>query len=422
MTFRDYPHCGIRRYEGVTAAGLQVFVYPMPDYQTQYAFFATKYGGCDRRFQQGGQWVNTPAGVAHFLEHKMFDMPGYHAMERFTALGASPNAFTSNGMTGYLFKCTEHFEENLRELLKYVTTPYFTEESVRKEQGIIGQEIRMGDDNPTRRVRKNLLQALYRNHPVRDSIAGTVESIAQITPEILEACHRAFYHPKNMVLCCAGDIDPERVMKLAELLVPSSKEKAPKRDYGSGDPLLPETVRVEEKMAVSTPVFMLGGKLTWLPDGRAWTKQLLLTELSCELFAGDGSPLYSEMYASGLINSSFYVGALDFPHGGVVCAGGRCADPNAVLTRLTDAAENFRMDTAAESRLRRLKKTMLGNFIVSLDSAQELCHTQADAWFSGFERMEYPALFEEITAGDVETVIHDCFRPELLALSVIRPL
>lgn len=422
MTYRDYPQCGIRRYEGVTAAGLQVFVYPMPDYQTQYAFFATKYGGCDRRFQRDGKWMDTPAGVAHFLEHKMFDMPGYNAMERFTALGASPNAFTSNGMTGYLFKCTEHFEENLRELLKYVTTPYFTADSVQKELGIIGQEIRMGDDNPSRRVRKNLLRALYRSHPVRDSIAGTVESIAQITPEILETCHRAFYHPKNMVLCCAGDIDPERVMKLAELLVPSSKEKAPKRDYGGAEQLLPETVRVEEKMSVSTPVFMLGGKLTWLPDGRAWAKQLLLTELSCELFAGDGSPLYSEMYASGLINSSFYAGAMDFPHGGAVCAGGRCADPNAVLTKLTDAAESFRMNADAESRLHRLKKTMLGNFIVTLDSAQELCHTQADAWFSGFERMEYPALFEEITAEDVEAVIHDCFRPERLALSVIRPL
>ena len=422
MTVREEPRSGLRRYEGVTSAGLQVFVYPMPGFQTKYAFFATKYGGCDRRFQTDGEWKDTPAGIAHYLEHKMFDMPGYNAMERFTALGASPNAFTSNGMTGYLFSCTEHFEENLRELLTYVTTPYFTAESVAKEQGIIGQEIRMGDDNPARRVRKNLMRALYRSHPVRDTIAGTAESIAEITPELLESCYRTFYQPKNMVLCCAGDISPEKVMKLAELLVPAGKGKAPRRDYGKEERLTPEAVRTEEQMAVSMPLFMLGGKLQWLPDGKAWTRQLLLTELSCELFAGEGSPLYTKLYTEGLINSSFYAGAADFPHGGFVCAGGRCADPMAVLGRLSDAAENFRMDSALEERFRRLKKTMLGNFIVTLDSADELCHTQAEAWFNGFEQMDYPMLFDELTPEEAEAVIHDCFRPERLALSVIRPL
>lgn len=422
MTSREETRSGVRRFEGVTAAGLKVFVYPMPGYQTKYAFFAVKYGGCDRRFQVDGAWQDTPAGIAHYLEHKMFDMPGYNAMERFTALGASPNAFTANDMTGYLFSCTEHFEENLRELLTYVTTPYFTEESVRKEQGIIGQEIRMGDDNPSRRVRKNLMQALYRDHPVRDSIAGTVESIAEITPELLESCHRTFYDPRNMVLCCAGDVAPEKVMKLAELLVPAAKGKAPRRDYGREEKLTPCTVRTEERMAVSMPLFMLGGKLRWLPDGRAWTRKLLLTDLCCELIAGEGSPLYSELYSAGLINSSFYAGTADFPHGGVVCAGGRCADPMAVMGKLTDAAEHFRLDAAAEARFRRLKKTMLGNFIMTLDSAQELCHTQADAWFDGFEQLEYPALFEELQAEEAEAVIRECFRPDRLALSVIRPL
>ncbi len=175
-------------------------------------------------------------------------------------------------------------------------------------------------------------------------------------------------------------------------------------------------------MAVSMPLFMLGGKLQWQPDGRAWTRQLLLTNLCCELFAGEGSPLYSQLYADGLINSSFYAGSADFPHGGFVCAGGRCGDPMAVMGRLTDAAESFRMDGAAEKRFHRLKKTMLGNFIITLDSAEELCHTQADAWFAGFEQLDYPALFDELQPEEAEGVIRECFRPDRLAMSVVRPL
>ena len=422
MNYRDYPSCGIRLYEGVSPSGLPVSVYPMAGYQTKYALLAVRYGGCDRRFSSPGGWVDTPAGIAHYLEHKMFDMPGYNAMEKFTAHGANPNAFTGAGMTGYLFSCSERFEQNLEELLTYVTTPYFTAESVAKEQGIIGQEIRMGNDNPARRVRQNLMRALYRTHPVRDSIAGTVESIAEITPEVLERCYRAFYHPKNMVLCCAGDIDPKLVLAMAEMLVPTSEGEPPRSDYGDPESRMPETVRVEEKMAVSMPVFMLGSKLDWLADGRAWTKQLLLTEMSCQLFAGEGSPLYAELYAEGLINASFYAGATDFPQGGIACAGGRCGDPAAVMARLVDAAERFRMDSAAQSRFQRMKKMMLGNFIVALDSPEQLCHTQAESHFAGFERMRYPELLEEIAAEDVERTVHDCFDASRLALSIVSPL
>ncbi len=422
MTFQDFPRCGIRRYEGVTASGLQVFVYPMEGYQTKYAFFAAKYGGCDRRFLLNGQLQDTPAGVAHYLGHKMFDMPGYNAMDKMTALGAEANAFTAAGMTGYLFSCSERFENNLQELLTYVTTPYFTAESIAKEQGIIGQEIRMGDDKPAKRARKNLMRALYRNHPVQDPIVGTADSIALITPEVLETCHRAFYQPKNMVLCCAGDIDPRLVLALAEMLVPASEYELPQRDYGEAESLLPAAVRTEEKMAVSMPVFLLGSKLSWLPDGREWTKKLILTDLSCSLFAGEGSPLYAKLYAEGMINSSFFAGLSDFPQGAFVCAGGRCADPSAVMGRLVDAAESFRMDSEARARLQRLKKSMLGNFIMTLDSPEDLCHTQAESWFSGYERMECPELYEACTADEVEQTIREVFDAQRLALSVIDPL
>lgn len=187
--------------------GLRVRVLCKPDFQRSYAVFATCYGGADRRFRVGDTWTDTPAGVAHYLEHKLFDMPdGSDALLTLSENGADPNAFTSTNMTAYYFSCTDGFEENLRTLLRFVSTPYFTDASVAKEQGIIAQEIRMGEDDPDRAVWRNLMRCLMARDGARDAVAGTVESIAEITPETLYACHRAFYAPSNMVLCavCQG--------------------------------------------------------------------------------------------------------------------------------------------------------------------------------------------------------------------------
>ncbi len=421
MTRKEYPRCGITRWEGKTSSGLPVYVFPMPGFQTQYALLAVKYGGCDRRFLLDGRWRDTPAGTAHFLEHKMFDMPGYNAAERLSALGAGPNAFTDGGMTGYLFSCTERFEECLEELLRFVTTPCFTPESMDRERGIILQEIRMYEDDPSRRVDRRFFRALYGEHPIRDPIAGMADSIEEITADMLFECHRAFYTPGNMALCCAGDIDPEKVMDLAEKLVKPGPA-APERDYGNEGSLSPANVRIEEKMAVSMPIFELGGKLPWKPDMGQWSRDMLLADLSCELLLGQGSPLYSEMYDAGIINQSFFVETYDFPHGGVCYAGGRCPDPMAVLGRITDASEAFRADRAAGERLERLKRARLGSFLMSLDSPEDLAEAQADHCFGWWDRMEFPALLESIGAAETERFLREVFRPERLALSVVAPL
>ena len=194
------------RPENVWAAtlpnGLRVRVLCKPDFQRSYAVFATCYGGADRRFRVNDTWTDTPAGVAHYLEHKLFDMPdGSDALLTLSENGADPNAFTSTNMTAYYFSCTDRFEDNLRTLLRFVSTPYFTDASVAKEQGIIAQEIRMGKDDPDRAVWRDLMRCLLARDGARDAVAGTVESIAQITPETLYTCHRAFYAPSNMVLC-----------------------------------------------------------------------------------------------------------------------------------------------------------------------------------------------------------------------------
>ena len=192
MVSKQYPRIGEELYHAELENGLHIYVDPKPDFQKSYAFFATNYGGMDMRFKLAGDWQDTPAGVAHFLEHKMFDTQDGNALQDLAQNGASPNAFTSSAITGYYFESTEKFYDNLKILLSFVSIPWFTPESVDKEQGIIGQEIGMIEDNPEWQVYKRLMQALYHTSPARISVAGSVESISHITAQTLYVCHRAF--------------------------------------------------------------------------------------------------------------------------------------------------------------------------------------------------------------------------------------
>ena len=220
MELLQFPRAGEKIFHEVLENGLNVFVFPKPEFQKSYAFFATRYGGMDTRFCLNGQWQDTPAGIAHYLEHKMFDTKEGNALQELAKNGAEPNAFTSNAMTGYYFDSTSHFDENLEILLSFVSIPYFTGESVAKEQGIIAQEIRMIEDNPDWQIYARMLRALYSVSTARTSIAGTVESISRITAETLYDCHKAFYTPSNMILTVVGNVDPVKVSDLARRILP----------------------------------------------------------------------------------------------------------------------------------------------------------------------------------------------------------
>ena len=204
MVSKEYPRIGETMLHARLENGLHIYVDQKPEFQKSYAFFAANYGGMDMKFRLDGVWQDTPAGVAHFLEHKMFDTEDGNALQDLAANGASPNAFTSSAMTGYYFESTEKFYENLKILLSFVSIPWFTRESVDKEQGIIGQEIRMVEDDPDNQVFYALMECLFDHHPIRVPIAGTRESISHITADTLYACHKAFYTPSNMVLTVAG--------------------------------------------------------------------------------------------------------------------------------------------------------------------------------------------------------------------------
>ncbi len=421
MRLIEYKSVGEEVWYEKLYNGLAVIVVPKKNYSRTYAFFATNYGGCDRRFKLDGEWHDSPAGVAHFLEHKMFDMPdGSNTLAVLSANGASPNAFTGNGITGYLFRCTDKFEENLAILLQFVTTPWFTEESVSKEQGIIGQEIRMGEDDPSRRVYYNLMKALYANHPVRDTVAGTVESIAEITPEVLYACHKAFYNPSNMVLCVSGNADPENVKRIVMENVKTMGTGVPERDYGEAESPLPAKVRIEENMTVGAPLFMFGAKLPYEEDGRKFLKQLLAGELACAMLMGDSSELYAEMYKEGLINRSFYSGTSDIPGGAFVAAGGESKDPYAVMDRVTEAAVKL-AEGGGEALFERLKKSMIGSTIRALDSVENICHNEAEAFFRGYTSFEAKDILLSVDIEDCRAFLQEYFAIERLAMSVVRP-
>ena len=325
----SFARVGETMYHGKLENGLHVFVFPKPEFQKGYAFFATNYGGMDMRFCLDGVWHSTPAGVAHYLEHKMFDTQEGNALQDLAANGASPNAFTSNDITGYYFDSTEKFEENLRILLSFVSVPWFTQESVDKERGIIGQEIGMIEDNPDWKCFMNLMAALYKHHPIRVSVAGSVESIAQITPETLYACHKAFYDPANMVLCVAGPVDPERICGVAREILPKEAGPIAAKDYGEKEEPRAARSLIEERMEVSAPIFHLGYKGDAPRKGEDRLRQELVAELALEILLGSSSPLYARLYREGLINQEFGYGYEDSFGCAFMAANGESRRPSA---------------------------------------------------------------------------------------------
>ena len=421
MNHKEYSRIGERVFSARLDNGLTVYVDVKPDFQKSYAFFATDYGGMDMKFQLDGQWHDTPAGVAHFLEHKTFDTKDGNALQDLAANGASPNAFTNSAITGYYFESTEKFYENLNILLSFVSEPYFTQESVDKEQGIIGQEIRMIEDDPEYQVYYAMLEGLYAHHPIRTSVAGTIESISRITADTLNLCHSAFYNPGNMVLCVAGSVDPERVLDMAREILPREGKGSIPRDYGPAEPAAAARSRTELKMEVSTPIFQLGWKMEPAPRGEEQLRQKLVAELACEALLGNSSPLYVRLYREGLINSSFSYGFDGYPSCAYAMAGGESADPDAVAAAIAAEAERIGREGVDPALFARLKKGLYGTKVRGLNSFENICVGMAQAYFAGYDMLRFPEVFEGVSQADVETCIRTCFTPERAALAVVQP-
>ena len=421
MQSKHYPGIDETLFFATLPNGLRLRVVPKAGFNSFYAVFATDYGGAHRRFRLDGRTVDTPAGVAHFLEHKMFDLPnGDNALNVLSANGADPNAFTSSGVTCYYFQCTEHFEQNLRMLLHFVSTPYFTPDTVQKEQGIIGQEIRMGEDDPGSAIYYNLLGLLYEHHPIRDRVAGTVESIAQITDQTLYDCHKAFYAPSNMCLVVEGDVDPERIYAIAMEELSQEKAEAPEADFGEPEGPLPVGTIRRESMAVSAPQFYIGAKIT-PAAGDGVLRQRLVAQLALRMLAGRSSNFYARLYDQGMLSRDFDYEA-DFSAGtGTVILGGESAEPEKVLEELKKEVARISEEGLDKERFELSKRASLGARLRGLEDFDNVCISLAMGVFEGYCPFDALSLLSNVTAQECEQFIRKTLAPERLAISIIEP-
>lgn len=421
MQIRNYASVDEKLYTETLPNGLIVRVMPKPDFNRTFAVFATDYGGADRRFSLGGEWIDTPAGIAHYLEHKMFDMPDGNAMNTLATNGASPNAFTSTDITAYYFESTKRFQENLEVLLNFVSTPYFTEESVEKERGIIGQEIGMYDDSPDFQIYIRLMEILYRNSPVRSSVAGTVESIAQITAEDLFNCHKAFYVPSNMVLSVVGNVAPELVVETAIKMLPSEKAPKPIVDYGALEPMLPKQKYTEIEMEVSAPQFMMGAKVLPQTWGMPRLHQQHVGNLAMNSLFGRSSHFFAKLYSKNILSHDFEI---DFDYAADTASlflAGQSNNPEAVLEEVLVAADEVRRNGLDEKRFNRVKNATLGSMLFALEDFDNMAVNLAHSAFYGYNTLDAHTSKANVTVDECAAFIAENLTEERLAMSVIKP-
>ncbi len=399
-------------------SGLRIYVLEKPQYNSSYAIFGTKYGSIDTIFSVNGEQTAVPEGIAHFLEHKLFESEDGDAFTKYAKTGAYANAFTSFDRTCYLFSCSNKFYENLQILLDFVQSPYFTEATVNKEQGIIGQEIRMYDDSPAWRVMFNMLLAMYHNHPVRIDIAGTVESIAKINSDLLYKCYNTFYNPSNMFICIAGNVDTEKVLKqIKESIKPSEPIELTRINEPE-----PETVvknYVEQKLAVAQPMFCLGFKETMSKPERS-VKQKVCTAILLDILAGEASPLYKKLINDGLINDEFsteyFIG---YGYSAVIFEG-ESSNPQAVAEEIKKEIARIKTEGIDKKLFSAVRSGMYGNSIRVFDSVEGIAMhmTEAAITDSGlFDEIKY---LKSVTSEDVYKRLLK-LENEKSVLSVILP-
>ena len=422
MNAYEYPRLNEKIFRTTLCNGLDVMVVPKAGFSRKIAYFATNYGAIHTAFSFGGQEYRAPDGIAHFLEHKLFDMPdGRDVSAEFAARGAFVNAFTSYDMTAYYFSCTENFADCLHLLLEFVSTPYFTEESVQKELGIIDQEIGMNEDAPDSRMYESLMQAAFREHPIRIPILGTRESIRQITPEMLHLCHKAFYTPGNMLLCVVGDVDPEEVEKIAlDVLGAQARDVGRKLCHWTEPAQCPEALR-QERMEVAMPMFSMLFKCPEVEQGESGIRREMVADLAAEALFGESSALYLRLYEEGLIDSSFGGGFEVIDGCAMLMASGDSRDPEAVRDAILAEAKILAEKGVGHEDFRRMVRSAMGRRIKALDSFDSTCFRLCAYHMTGFDYFDFPRVQEQVTLAEIHDFLAQMIRPDNCSLSIIYP-
>ena len=413
--------------------GLQVVIIPKKGGLKKYAAYATHFGSINYKFKTDGESgvITVPDGVAHFLEHKLFEQEdGVNALDKLTKMGANPNAYTSFNHTSYLFECTENFEEVLKALIHFVQNPYLTEENVEKEKGIIGQEIQMYDDDPHWQLFFGLLNSLYGSHAITKDIAGTIESIAEITPETLYHCYNTFYDPSNMILCVCGDVDVDETISIIK-----SEAKAQKvfseidRFYGDEDENI-KVKKTEKKMDVSMPMFMIGfkdlsniGKLkAGMPDTINETiKYDVSMQILLELITGESTELFEKLYNEGLITKGLageFSSEEDYAFSAI---SGETKNVDEVVRRINNRIKELKENGLNKEEFERIKKMLYGRFVRGFEDVSTIANMFVNDFFRGVNASKYTDVYKTIDQEYVEKVLRNHFDFEKQVLSVILP-
>lgn len=411
---------GERYYEIDHKSGLKILVYPKENYASAYAMFGTRYGSIDTDFRLQGEksFTSVPEGIAHFLEHKLFESEELDAFERYAKTGASANAYTSFDRTCYLFSCTDNFKESLEILLDFVTHPYFTEATVQKEQGIIGQEIQMCRDEAGWESLFALLRAMYHMHPVRIDIAGTVESIADITADLLYTCYNTFYNLSNMVLCVAGNVNPDEVLEVADRVLQKAQPVEIERKFHE-EPREVKEAYVEERLAVAAPIFSLGFKEAVETPERT-LKELILSNVILEAVCGKTTPFYTELLESGLCNTSFdceYFAGYGYA---AWIFTGETPDARAVEEKLVGRIRELQKTGIAEKDFLRIRKKLYGRTVMQFNDIDAIANGMVAAHFRGESIFDDAEILENLTVDEVNARLCSAIDTDCRSLAVIR--
>ena len=398
--------------------GLRVYIAEKPKFNTSYAIFGTKYGSIDTEFSRnGGEFTAVPEGIAHFLEHKLFESEDGDAFSKYAKTGAYANAFTSFDKTCYLFSCSSMFDENLDILLGFVQSPYFTSATVKKEQGIIGQEIKMYDDSPSWCVLFNTLRAMYHNNPVRIDIAGTVESIAVIDDKLLYECYNTFYNPSNMFICIAGNVKTDAVLKKirqgVKNVVPVKIERKMPNE--------PDTVvrkYIEKKLDVSMPLFCFGYKLK--ADKEATLTDTVCIDIMLKLIAGDITQLYNDLTEKQLINDEFDTEFFTGRGYSAVLFEGESSNPEEVARLINREIERLKKEGIDDKIFEAVKRDVYGSCVKRYNSVEDIVMSFVDAAVCNYDVFDELKIIKNIKKQDVEKYLL-ALQTEKSVLSVVLP-
>ena len=420
----DSASLGESYFKYTHPSGLDIYVFPK-NMSATYALFGVKYGSINNSLVVDGERVTVPDGIAHFLEHKLFfNEDGSDSFERFSEYGADANAYTSFNKTVYLFSCTDRFEDSLGELTYFVTHPYFTEESVNSEIGIISEEIKMYEDNPGDRCFYGMLEGMYEHHSIRRNICGDVDSIKKITPGLLYDCHAAYYTPENMALVVCGNVDVDSVIDIADKHLSRDWQKRKSQ-------LPPENERedattyqsyVEAAMQVSKPMFSIGYKDVLIPeDARERIKRDAIFSILNEMIFARSAELYSSLFEKNMISPAFSYGytiSKDFAYSSVA---GEADDPKAVLEEISAHIKMLKENGLDRGEFERAKRVMYAESVKTFDSTESVANSLFAFVCEDAEMLEFTDILADVTFDDVRDAFEDAFDDRTVTLSVVVP-